>query len=402
MNTLNNEKLCENIPFANENIIDLTPIQSERLNHQSIDLPISTITNKFLLFPSNHLLIKSSSFYFILLLIFLFLITNTIDIVLIYIYYHLHYIYLISYLSTIILCDIILWLNNFIQSKTRILPSYFLLIPFSIRFYLLYKLLELLLIILDRNKYPYIFNSLYKINKSKLYQNLILFYLIHTGFLSFINLYFWSNNFQLSTEIFLNMDYFIPQWIINNQLLSSISISSSDPIPASSIFVFVSILYYLIINYSLLSTYLIFKRLSLLIIISRLCLIISRLYTLIFLFHLNAWWLSMIFVLVHLILMITLLFDQSKYQRKSKRIFLQIIFSFLTHQSIDDLPINIVISLENISIFLHRIYLEYLHIEITWRLIIFISILISLQIIGFLINILSKYILYRTKTITKL
>jgi hypothetical protein len=218
INTLNNQTICENIPFANETIINSIPIQ---LNHQPTkSLSISTITNKFLSFPSikhrDHLLMKSYSLFFIILL---FLITNTIDIVLIYIYYHLHYIYLISYLSTIILCDVILWLNNLIQSKS--IPSYLLLMPFSIRFYLLYKLLELLLIIIDYNKNSNIFHSLYKTNKSKLYQNLTLFYLIHTGFFSFVNLYFWSNNFQLSREFVLNMDYFIPQWIVNNQLLSS-------------------------------------------------------------------------------------------------------------------------------------------------------------------------------------
>ncbi|CAF4044660.1 unnamed protein product, partial [Rotaria sp. Silwood2] len=58
------------------------------------------------------------------------------------------------------------------------------------------------------------------------------------------------------------------------------------------------------------------------------------------------------------------------------------------------------ISLENISIFLHRLYLETFssHNETTVRLIIFISILISSQIIGFLFDILSKNILYRTGT----
>lgn len=110
----------------------------------------------------------------------------------------------------------------------------------------------------------------------------------------------------------------------------------------------------------------------------------------------------MIFIFVHLILMIILLFDQSKYQRKHKTIFLQIIFSFLTHQSIDNLAINALISFENISVFVHQLYLEYSHTQITLHLIIFISILISLQIMGFIMNILSKYILYRTKTITKL
>ncbi len=179
----------------------------------------------------------------------------------------------------------------------------------------------------------------------------------------------------------------------------------SEPVPSASVFVLISILYYLIINYSLLSTFLLFKRFSLIIILSRLCLILPRLYTFIFLFHLNAWWLSITFILVHFILMMTLLFDQSKLKHKRNTIFLQIIFSFVTHQSIDDISIDALISLENISIFLHRLYLETFsvhHDQTTLRLIIFISILISLQIMGFIFNILSKYIHSRTKTIMKL
>jgi hypothetical protein len=103
--------------------------------------------------------------------------------------------------------------------------------------------------------------------------------------------------------------------------------------------------------------------------------------------------------------MITLLFDRSKFKHKQNTMFLQIIFSLIIHQSIDDISINALISLENISIFLHRLYLEmfsFYHDETTLRLIIFISILISLQIIGFTVDILSKNIRYRTKTITKL
>jgi len=104
--------------------------------------------------------------------------------------------------------------------------------------------------------------------------------------------------------------------------------------------------------------------------------------------------------------MITLIFDRSKFTHKRNTIFLQMIFSLITHPSIDDISINALISLENISIFLHRIYLEifsfYYHHQTTLRFIIFISILILLQIIGFIFNILSKHTLYRTKTITKL
>jgi len=143
-------------------------------------------------------------------------------------------------------------------------------------------------------------------------------------------------------------------------------------------------------------------------ILSRFCLILTRIYTFIFLFRLNAWWFAISFFIVHFSLMLILLIDRSKFKDNQKKIFIKLIFSFLTHSSINDIAINALISLENISIFLHRLYLETFssHNETTLRLIIFISILISLQIIGFLFDILSKHILYRTETtnqtITKL
>lgn len=178
-------------------------------------------------------------------------------------------------------------------------------------------------------------------------------------------------------------------------------------LPSSSAFIITSIFYHLIINYCFLSIFLLIKRTSLLIllsILSRFCLILTRIYTFIFVFHLNPWWFTITFFIIHICLMLTLLIDKSKYQENEKRIFLKLIFSFLTHSSINDISINALISLENISIFLHRLYLETfsVHNETTLRLIIFLSILISLQIIGFLFDILSKNLHYRTETITKL
>ena len=227
----NNETICENIPFANENILNsslfLTPTlnqlvrtQSERFNQpqQPISLPrnlsLSTIYNKSSSSSSEN---QSYPSFFILLLILTFLITNTIDIVLIYIYYHTNYIYLISFLSTILLCEMILWINSLIQSNK--IPSYLLLIPFSRRFYYLYKLLELLIILFEKNQNRQLFDLVYKMKEQKLYRQLTLFYLIHTGFFTFVNLYFWSNKFQISTRFFLNMDSFIPQWVINTHSL---------------------------------------------------------------------------------------------------------------------------------------------------------------------------------------
>jgi len=174
-------------------------------------------------------------------------------------------------------------------------------------------------------------------------------------------------------------------------------------LPSSSAFVMTSICYHLIINYCLLSTILGLKRRTLIIILSllsRFCLILTRIYAFIFLFRLNAWWFAITFSIVHISLMITLLIDRSKFEENQKKIFLKLIFSFLTHSSINDISINALISLENISIFLHRLYLETFssHNETTLRLIIFLSILISLQIIGFLFDILSKNVLYRSET----
>ncbi|CAF3274224.1 unnamed protein product, partial [Rotaria sp. Silwood2] len=53
--------------------------------------------------------------------------------------------------------------------------------------------------------------SLYRTKKRRLFHYLTLFYVVHTGFLAFINIYYWSNNFQQSTKSLLNMNYFIPQ-----------------------------------------------------------------------------------------------------------------------------------------------------------------------------------------------
>jgi hypothetical protein len=68
----------------------------------------------------------------------------------------------------------------------------------------------------------------YKIKKRRLFHYLSLFYLIHSSLLVFVNLYFWSNHFQISPKSTLNMDYFIPQWTTENHLILS---TSMDIIP---------------------------------------------------------------------------------------------------------------------------------------------------------------------------
>ena len=180
-------------------------------------------------------------------------------------------------------------------------------------------------------------------------------------------------------------------------------VSSFMPTSSSSAFVLTSILYHVLLNHSLLSTLLVIERSSslslLLTIISRLCLITTRLYALIFLFRLNAWWLPSALLVVHLTLMIALLVDPSKFAHKQQHtMFIQLIFSLVTHSSIDDRSINTLISLENLSIFLHYLYLETFafHSPTRLRLIIFITILLSLQALGFLCQIVSKNLLDRT------
>jgi hypothetical protein len=207
-----------------------------------------------------------------------------------------------------------------------------------------------------------------------------------------------------------NREHFARRTMSSNwtQLLYSSYIPISVRPPSSSLFVLTSISYYLIINYSLLSTFLILKRFSFIVIpsiLSRLCLIITRIYAFIFVFHLNTWWLPMSFFIIHLALVITLLFDQLKFRHKRNTIFLQIIFSLLSPNSIDDISINVLISLENITIFLYHLYIEkfsFYYNETALRLIIFLSILISLQIIGLAFDLLSKHFLYRTKSTIRL
>jgi hypothetical protein len=156
----------------------------------------------------------------------------------------------------IFICDIILWINNLIDRKN--LSTRLLLIPFILRLYILYELVELIFIILNKNLIDNteIFDGSssttttletnisqttdstiqhhreqrhqtqsYKTMKRRLFHYLTLFYLIHSSLLVLINLYFWSNNFQLSTNSTLNMDYFSPPGTTDNDLLVSPSMN---------------------------------------------------------------------------------------------------------------------------------------------------------------------------------
>ena len=182
---------------------------------------------------------------------------------------------------------------------------------------------------------------------------------------------------------------------------SSSFLPASIPFPSASSFVLTSIFFHSIVNYALLSTFLVVDRSAaaiLLSIVSRLTLILTRLYACVFLFRLNTWWLPVTFIMVHLTLLLTLLCDRSKLASRRFPLLIQLVFSLVTHSSIDDRSINVLISLENISIFLHRLYLEtYLDAsdKRTVRLIIFLSVLIALQVIGLLVDILTKALLKR-------
>jgi len=284
--SIDHEILCDNIPFANENIIhsslsfkptfnQIVRTQSERCQTKltpHICLTKSYSFSTIYTTPksstlSPHIQINKNqseqfhsnlSILILLILIISYLITNTLDIVLFYIYYHTNYLYLIIFTSIILISDIILWINNLIDTKN--LSTRLLLIPFILRLYILYELVELIFIILNKNLMDSteIFDGSssttttletnisqttdstihhhhrqqrhqtqsYKTMKRRLFHYLTLFYLIHSSLLVLINLYFWSNNFQLSTNSTLNMDYFIPQWTtIDNDFLVSPSMN---------------------------------------------------------------------------------------------------------------------------------------------------------------------------------
>ena len=279
--SLGNETLCDDIPFANENIIQsslpfkptlnhIVRTQSERCQKNfkpriclTKSYSFSTIytTPKSLTLtphiqqdknPTNKFH-SNFSILFLTILIISYLLTNTLDIVLLYIYYHTNYAYFIILTVIIFTCDIILWINNFIDIKN--LSTRLLLIPFILRLYILYELVELLIIVFNRNfiDNTRIFDTpsssasttttletnisettdsslihqsqSYKTMKRRIFHYLTLFYLIHSSLLVFVNLYFWSNNFHPTTKSTLSMDYFVPQWTTADDLVLSTSMN---------------------------------------------------------------------------------------------------------------------------------------------------------------------------------
>lgn len=296
--SIDNATLCDNIPFADENIVQTSfPIQP-RLNQlvrtQSERCPrnskarlcltksysFSTIYPTFKstksltlsphiqqnVHPSNFFS-STSSIFILSILILTYLITNTLDIVLIYIYYQTNSIYFLSFLLIVFTGDLLLWMNDLFDRKN--LSTKALLIPFALRFHILYELVELMLIVLNQtasldNTHSFHSSSSsssttttlqtnisdsslshhhqqekqhqlpsYKIKKRRLYQYLTLFYLLHSSLLIFTNLYFWSNHFQISPKSTLNMNYFLPQWITDNSFLLPSSSMNLVPIHPS-------------------------------------------------------------------------------------------------------------------------------------------------------------------------
>jgi hypothetical protein len=178
--SMDNENLCDNIPFANENLIhsslllkptlnQIVRTQSERCKNNfkpricltksfSFSTIYTTPKSNQSLTLSPHIqqdkdsstkLYSNFSILISIILIITYLLTNTLDIVLLYIYYQTNSLYFIIFILTIVSCDIILWINNLIEFKN--ISSRLLFIPFILRLYLLYELVELIIIIFNKN-----------------------------------------------------------------------------------------------------------------------------------------------------------------------------------------------------------------------------------------------------------
>ena len=253
-----NETICDNIPFADENIVEsnssifqpkistVVRTQSERCSKDlkprismTRSLSFSTIYNKSSSISSptwsrdkpivsststNH----SSSFksiFFLFLLILSFLITNTIDIVLLYIYYQKNWINFLQYFVVLLVCDKIFWFNRLIEWKQR--RSRLLLFPLTIRFYLLYQLVDSLTFLFEKtfvrrsskrssSSSSTIINSsidsststnIEKRRRERIFHQLTFYYLIHSAFQSMINLYISTNENEITMRF-----WFLPFW----------------------------------------------------------------------------------------------------------------------------------------------------------------------------------------------
>ena len=177
--SIGNATLCDNIPFADENIVhspfptkprlnQLVRTQSERCPKNSKPrlcltksysfstiYPIAKSNKSLTLSPHMQQEVHPSKFFsstssiFILsILILTYLITNTLDIVLIYVYYQTNSIYFLSFVFIVFTGDLLLWINDLLDRKN--LSTKALFIPFALRFHILYELVELMLIVLNQ------------------------------------------------------------------------------------------------------------------------------------------------------------------------------------------------------------------------------------------------------------
>lgn len=271
-----NDTVCDDIPFAHEHVIHSSLLMSPTFNQivrsqsercakhvkPSISMtrsfsfstiynrssassssswpPIQQIDASISKLPAS----STRSFLTLLILIISFLITNTLDIVLLYIYYHSHRWNFLLFFSVLLVSDLILWINHLIEWKQ--IPSRFLFFPLTIRFYLLYELVDTMTLLFEKKflhtalsdssstttatletqisqttDAPTILRrsstSLQKRTRQRLYSYLALFYLVHTGLITLVNLYIWSNHFQLTTKSSLTMESFLPRWPISTE-----------------------------------------------------------------------------------------------------------------------------------------------------------------------------------------
>jgi hypothetical protein len=297
--SIENRTFDDDIPFANENIISSTytefkprfthivRTQSERCQQRTKPSICRTKSYSFSTVYTTQKSIKSVvssphieyddhhhhrhhrisptysnlSLLTLLLLVLSYLLTNTLDIVLLYVYYHINYFYFILFACVLCACDLLQWMNNLIEF--RHLPTRLLLVPFLLRFYLLYEMIELMIILLNRHCLIHstmldssstpsssttttLETSLSQTTQSSLIEHstydrtikqgmiyvLTVFYLTHSSLLAFVNIYFWSHNFQLTVNSSLNMDYFIPQWI-SDENLSRTTLMNIVPVQSS-------------------------------------------------------------------------------------------------------------------------------------------------------------------------
>ncbi|CAF0904504.1 unnamed protein product [Didymodactylos carnosus] len=210
--------------------------------------------------PSNILTNISN-----IILLLLFLITHIIDIVILYVY-HIHTNLTMTFivLACVVFSDVIVWFNivyDYIRCKVTLCSSFeskVLLVPFVFRLYLLIKLLRILTHNFNNHHSSSHFYStsttastsqtttletissttttakseketMVQMKTSSLTDNsirtfryLITFYLLHSGLLGIVNLYFWSTHFSFPQSSYSDKYFLLPRWmpidVVNNDI----------------------------------------------------------------------------------------------------------------------------------------------------------------------------------------